>query len=90
MNNQIGGTTISMIVQSVDPKSVPNRPAISNILIKASANVAFRTKLLTSPGDVLAEMDLSPEDIEILVRVKAPTLSEYARQIKLQLMGQFS
>jgi hypothetical protein len=68
-------------------KSVPNRPAISNVLIKASANMAFQARLLTSPKDALAEMNLPPEDVEILVRVQAPTLSEYARQVKMHLLG---
>lgn len=67
-------------------KAVPNRPAISNLLIKASANVAFRAKLLTSPGDALAEMNLPPEDAQLLADVQAPTLPEYARQVKLRLM----
>ncbi len=71
-------------------KSVPNRPAISNLLIKASANVAFRTRLLTNPADALAEMDLPPEDVEILADVRAPTLKEYARQVKQRLMAHSS
>ncbi|MEW5958388.1 MAG: hypothetical protein AB1801_11720 [Chloroflexota bacterium] len=71
-------------------KSIPNRPAISNVLIKASANVAFRSKLLSSPKEVLTEMDLPPEDVEILVNVQAPTLAEFAHQVKLQLIGQYS
>jgi hypothetical protein len=69
-------------------KSVPYRPAISDVLIKASANVAFRSRLLSSPKDVLAEMDLPPEDVEILANVQAPTLAEFAQQVKLQLLGQ--
>jgi hypothetical protein len=67
-------------------KSVPNRPAISNVLIKAGANVAFRARLLEDPQDALAEMNLSPEDTEVLVGVQAPTLKEYARQVKMRLM----
>ena len=69
-------------------KSVPNRPAISNMLIKANANVAFRARLLTRPQEVLAEMNLPPEDIELLANVQAPTLPEYARQVKIRLMAQ--
>jgi hypothetical protein len=76
-----------MTINVMTMKSVPNRPAISNVLIKASANVAFQTRLLTSPKDALAEMNLPPEDVEILARVQAPTLSEYARQVKVQLLG---
>lgn len=68
-------------------KSVPNRPAISDLLIKASANVVFRAKLLTRPQDVLTEMNLPPEDFQILAGVQAPTLPEYARQVKLRLMS---
>jgi hypothetical protein len=68
-------------------KPVPNRPAISNVLIKASANIAFRAKLLTSPEAALAELNLPPEDTEILANVRALTLPEYARQVKLRLMA---
>ncbi len=66
---------------------VTNRPRISDVLIKASANVSFRTKLLTSPREAIAEMNLPPEDVDILARVQAPTLQEYARQIKMCLSG---
>lgn len=69
-------------------KLVPNRPAISNVLIKASANVAFRARLLTSPHEAIADLNLSPEDAEILAGVKAVTLPDYARQIKVRLMTQ--
>ena len=68
-------------------KIMPNRPAISNVLIKASANVVFRTKLLDNPRDALAEMNLPPEDAEILVDVQATTLKDYARQVKTRLMA---
>lgn len=68
-------------------KPVPNRPAISNVLIKASANIAFRAKLLTAPKDALSELNLPPEDAEILASVQALTLPEYARQVKLRLMA---
>jgi hypothetical protein len=67
-------------------KSVPNRPAISDILIKASANTAFRSRLLTNPEEVLIEMNLPPEDAEILTSVRARTLKEYAFQIKMKLL----
>jgi hypothetical protein len=67
-------------------RSVPNRPAISDVLIKASANVAFRARLLKNPQGTLAEMELSPEDVEVLIGVQASTLKEYARQIKMRLM----
>ena len=65
---------------------VPNRPAISNILVKASANGAFRAMLLASPTDALAGMDLSPDDVEILADVRAANLPDFARQVKLRLM----
>lgn len=68
-------------------QSIPNRPAISNVLIKASANVAFRTRLLAAPEAVLAELNLTPEDAEVLSNVHALTLPEYARQVKLRLMA---
>lgn len=68
-------------------KTVPNRPAISNVLIKASANVAFRSRLLDNPKDALTGMNLPPEDVEILATVQAPTLKEYARQVKTRLMS---
>jgi hypothetical protein len=66
---------------------VPHRPAISNVLIKASANTAFRNRLLTNPRDALADMNLPPEDVEILSEVQAPTLKEYAYQVKMRLMA---
>lgn len=65
---------------------IPNRPAISNVLLKASANVAFRTRLLTDPQQALADMNVPPEDIEVLAGVTTPSLKEYARQVKLRLM----
>ncbi len=68
-------------------KPVPYRPAISDVLIKASANSVFRKMLLASPYSVLAEMNLPPEDIQILASVKAPTLKEYASQLKMQLIA---
>jgi len=67
-------------------RSVPNRPAISNVLIKASANVSFRSRLLSSPNEALADMNLSPEDVEILQNVQAPTLKEFAQQVKSRLL----
>jgi hypothetical protein len=68
-------------------KPVPNRPAISDVLVRASANVAFRARLLTSPKETVAELNLPAEDAEILASVKAPTLPEYARQVKVRLMA---
>ena len=67
--------------------AVPNRPAISDVLIKASANSTFRTTLRTSPQEAVAEMNLPPEDVAVLTGVQAPTLSEYARQVKTRLMS---
>jgi hypothetical protein len=66
--------------------AIPNRPAISNVLLKASANAAFRMRLLTDPQQALAEMNVPPEDIEVLAGVTTPSLREYARQVKLRLM----
>jgi hypothetical protein len=65
---------------------VPNRPAISDVLIKASANGTFRTKLLNSPQQALIGMNVPPEDAEILADVQAPTLREYARQVRTRLL----
>jgi hypothetical protein len=65
---------------------VPNRPAISDVLIKASANVAFRVRLLTDPQGALAGMNLPREDAEILTDVQASSLKEYAHQVKMRLM----
>jgi hypothetical protein len=67
--------------------SVPHRPAISNVLLKASANGAFRVRLLTNPEDALADMNLPPEDAEILTGVTTPSLQEFARQVKMRLMA---
>ena len=67
-------------------KSIPNRPAISNVLIKASANVTFRSRLLTNSDEALAEMNLPPEDVKVLIDVEAPSLKEYARQVKMRLL----
>ena len=67
-------------------KPIPNRPAISNVLIKASANATFRSLLLNASNEVLAEMNLPPEDVKILTAVQAPSLKEYARQIKMRLL----
>ena len=66
---------------------VPNRPAISNILIKASANGAFRAMLLASPGEALAGMDVPPDDVKVLADVRASSLPEFARQVKMRLMA---
>jgi hypothetical protein len=73
-------------VTNTTMRLVPNRPAISDVLIKASANAAFRVKLLTDPKDALAEMNLPREDAEILAGVQASSLKEYARQVKTKLM----
>lgn len=67
-------------------RPVPHRPAISNVLIKASANVAFRNRLLSDPKGALADMNLPPEDAAILSDVQAPTLKEYAHQVKMRLI----
>ena len=66
---------------------VPNRPAISNVLIKASANGAFRAMLLASPIEALADMGLSADDVEILADVRASNLPDFARQVKMRLLA---
>ena len=67
-------------------KTIQNRPAISDVLIRASANTAFRTKLLSNPTEALIELNLSPEDTEILTAIDAHTLKEYASQVKSRLL----
>jgi hypothetical protein len=68
-------------------RTVPHRPAISNVLIRASANATFRSRLLTDARGALSEMNVPPEDVDILSAVQAPTLREYAQQVKLRLMA---
>ena len=67
---------------------IPNRPAISDVLIRASSNINFRVKLLTSPQETIAELNLPPEDARVLSEVRARTLPEYAQQVKVRLMAQ--
>jgi hypothetical protein len=81
-----GISTKNSPAQTTIKMKIPDRPAISNVLIKASANVAFRTKLLTRPEEALAEMNLPLEDAEILKSVQAPTLKEYAHLLKKKLL----
>ena len=69
---------------------VPNRPAISDILIKASANGVFRARLLQSPHEALAGFEIPPEDAAILTTVQASNLQDYARQVKLRLLHSYS
>jgi hypothetical protein len=69
---------------------IPDRPSISDVLIKASANIAFRTKLLDSPKEIVAEMNLTPEDAAILTGVQAPNLKEYVNQVKTKLMSSYA
>ena len=66
---------------------VPYRPAISNVLVKASANRVFRTRLLSSPREALLEMNLPPEDVELLANIRAQSLSDYAEQLKMKLLS---
>ncbi|NIW43704.1 MAG: hypothetical protein GWN30_02665 [Gammaproteobacteria bacterium] len=68
-------------------KPIPYRPAISNVLIKASANSAFCARLLNDTNDVLVEMKLPPEDAELLANIQATTLKEYASQVRMRLMA---
>lgn len=69
---------------------VPNRPAISDILIKASANGVFRARLLHSPHEALVGFEIPPEDADILTAVQASSLKDYARQVKLRLLHNYS
>jgi len=69
---------------------VPNRPAISDILIKASANGAFRARLLHSPREALAGFEMPQEDVAILTAVQASSLKDYAHQVKLRLLHNYS
>ncbi len=66
---------------------IPNRPAISDVLLKASANGAFRARLLDSPREALAGLNVPPEDAAVLVGVHAPSLKEYAHGVKMRLMS---
>lgn len=67
-------------------RPVPNRPAISDVLLKANANASFRKRLLTDPKNALAGMNLPPEDFEILTEVATSNLKEFARQVQVQLV----
>ncbi|PWH18573.1 MAG: hypothetical protein DDG58_06375 [Ardenticatenia bacterium] len=67
-------------------RPVPNRPAISDVLLKANANVSFRKRLLTDPKNALAGMNLPPEDLEILTEVATSNLKEFARQVQMRLV----
>jgi hypothetical protein len=67
-------------------RTVQNRPAISNLLVKASANSAFRNRLLSCPQDALVEMNLPPEDVELLAGLRANSLRDYACQVKQRLL----
>ena len=68
-------------------KAIPYRPAVSNVLIKASANSAFCARLLSNAHDVLAEMKLPPEDVELLTNIQAASLQDYARQLRTRLLA---
>jgi hypothetical protein len=70
--------------------NIPYRPAISDILIKASANVVFRTRLLKSPQEALAGLDMPSEDAAILTTVQASDLRDYAHQVKVRLLHNYS
>jgi hypothetical protein len=65
---------------------VPNRPAISDVLLKANANASFRKRLLTDPKNALAGMNLPPEDFEILTEVATSNLKDFARQVQMRLV----
>ena len=69
---------------------VPNRPAISDILIKASANGTFRARLLRSPHEALVGFEIPPEDVAILTTVQASSLKDYAQEVKLRLLHSYS
>ena len=68
---------------------IPNRPAISDVLIKASANGVFRARLLNSPHEALAGFEMPPEDAAILTTVHASNLKDYAHQVKLRLLHKY-
>ena len=65
--------------------AVPYRPAISDVLVRASANVNFRSKLLYAPLELLNSMDIPVEDTEMLTNIYAQTLNDFARQLKNRL-----
>jgi hypothetical protein len=74
-----------MIMKFTKSNAIPYRPAISTVLVKASASSVFRDRLLTSPMDALGEMNLPPEDVAILADIRAHTLADYAHQLKMRL-----
>ena len=65
--------------------AIPYRPAISDVLVKASANGIFRAKLLNSPHDALTEFNLPSEDAKLLTSIRAASLKDYAIQVKVRL-----
>lgn len=65
--------------------AVPYRPAISDVLVKASANGLFRAKLLNSPHDALGDFNLPLEDAQLLMSIEAANLKDYAKQVKVRL-----
>lgn len=70
--------------------AIPNRPAISDVLIKACSNGIFRSQLLNSPHEALAGLEIPPEDAAILTTVQASSLKDYAQQVKLRLLHSYS
>ena len=66
-------------------KPIPNRPAISQVLVKASASGCFCERLLTSPLEALLELGLPQEDLDVMAGIKAGTLADFAAQLKLKL-----
>ncbi|GEM_PF-1696593 len=73
---------------SIPFRSIPNRPAISDVLLKASANASFRMRLLADPKNALAGMNLPPEDFELLAGVATSSLKDFANQVRMRLVEQ--
>ncbi len=69
-------------------KAIPNRPFISDLLIRASADILFRIRLLTDVESVLAEVNLPAQDTEILKKIRARSLAEFSYQVEECLVNQ--
>ena len=65
---------------------VPYRPAISDLLVRASASTSFRSRLLAGTQD-LTSMGLCPEELEVLNGIQATTLGDYAGQVRERLLS---
>ncbi len=72
----------------MNTKIIPNRPFISDLLIRASADILFRMRLLTDIESVLAEVNLPAQDTKILKKIRARSLAEFSYQVEECLVNQ--